>query len=267
MWKTQPASKQVNGLALSRTGSGPSILFLHGVGLRQECWNLMKTFMDGYECLSIDLPGHGLSDDMDVQIKDVGDLTDSIYGALSIKPDYLIGHSLGSLIAVDWAARYPGNLKGVVGLNALYDRSESVRHKAMARAASVSESTTIDPTITLERWFWDKPSPERQACRDWLTSNRLDQYAQAYWIFARSFGAEYYMLQNLSMPSLFITGALEPNSTPKMSQTMANIAPQGHSYIVEGAAHMAPMTHAAEIAAEIRGFFQAFEVKLGIRGK
>lgn len=259
MWTTRPASKKVNGLALSRTGSGPRILFLHGVGLRQECWNLMKTFLDGFECISIDLPGHGLSDDMAADISEVSSLTDSIFQALSIEPDYIVGHSLGSLIAVDWAARYPDRLKGAVGLNALYDRSESMHHKAMARAASVTETNAIDPSRTLERWFWDRSSPERQACHNWLISNRVDQYAQAYWIFARSFGAEHQMLKNLGMPSLFITGALEPNSTPKMSRRMAKIAPRGFSYIVEGAAHMAPMTHAAEIAAEIQGFFKAFE--------
>ena len=62
----------------------------------------------------------------------------------------------------------------------------------------------------------------------------------------------------MAMPALFVTGAEEPNSTPQMSRDMAKITPQGHSYIVEGAAHMAPMTHAAEIAAELHGFFKAY---------
>ena len=58
-------------------------------------------------------------------------------------------------------------------------------------------------------------------------------------------------LARLSCPALFMTGAKEPNSTPEMSQAMARIAPHGRAVIVEGAAHMLPMTHAVPVNAEL----------------
>ncbi|MDO7733251.1 MAG: alpha/beta hydrolase, partial [Paracoccaceae bacterium] len=41
----------------------------------------------------------------------------------------------------------------------------------------------------------------------------------------------------------FMTGALDPNSTPAMSEAMAKATPTGQSLVLAGAAHMMPMTH------------------------
>lgn len=259
MWTTRPASKKVNGLALSSTGSGPRLLLIHGVGLRSESWNgLVNHLSDCYECIMVDLPGHGLSEDTETSIADIAALTDFLQNTIE-KPDFIVGHSLGALMTLDWAARYPAALKGVAALNTIFERSENQRNAVMKRADALQTATKIDPVATLARWFGDKDTPERAACQQWLISNRIDQYAWAYGIFARSYGANRAGLTKMNMPTLFITGANEPNSTPQMSREMAKIAPTGHSYIVEGAAHMAPMTHAAEIAAEIKGFFKAYQ--------
>ena len=63
MWKTQPRSKSSNNIAYYREGSGASILFIHGVGLRLESWNAqLKYLKDHFDVIAIDLPGHGESD-------------------------------------------------------------------------------------------------------------------------------------------------------------------------------------------------------------
>ena len=51
-----------------------------------------------------------------------------------------------------------------------------------------------------------------------------------------------------------MTGELEPNSTPAMSRAMAKLVPNGRAQIVKGAAHMMPMTHAAEVNAALSTF-------------
>ncbi len=259
MWTTRPESKNIGGLSVSTTGSGPRLLLIHGVGLRSESWNgVVKHLSTAYECEMVDLPGHGDSDNADPSVSNIPSLTNNLQQTIK-DPDYIIGHSLGALISLDWAARYPGNIKGVVALNAIFERSDAKRNAVIERANRLKSATHIDPSITLTRWFADEKTPEREACREWLTANRIDQYALAYGIFAHSYGADRAALTKMTIPALFITGADEPNSTPQMSREMAKIAPTGHSYIVEGAAHMAPMTHAAEIAAEIHGYFKAYE--------
>ena len=61
-------------------------------------------------------------------------------------------------------------------------------------------------------------------------------------------------LEKLACPALFITGSQEPNSTPDMSLKMAEITPNGRALIIDGAAHMMPMTHASQVNAAISSF-------------
>jgi len=259
MWTTRQASKFSGGLALSRTGTGPAVLFIHGVGLRSESWNAVIAHMKtDFQYLTLDLPGHGQSKNAIPEIVDITTLTDFIRGSLPAPPEFIVGHSLGALIAADYAIRYPAGLKAAAAMNTIFQRSETSRRAVMQRAEDLKTRGSIDPTVTLKRWFGNTNSPERTACDQWLRSNRTDQYAKFYGIFARSSGVDPAGLSKLNVPVLFITGALEPNSTPAMTEAMAKISPMGHGYIVDDAAHMAPMTHAGEIAAEIKGFFHAY---------
>ncbi|MDN3722137.1 hypothetical protein QW131_30475 [Roseibium salinum] len=96
--------------------------------------------------------------------------------------------------------------------------------------------------------------PARAACRRWLTGVDPAGYRAAYRVFAQEDGPSDTDLGRLASPALFMTGSREPNSTPKMSEQMAALAPKGAAQIVEGAAHMMPMTHAQEVNAVIAAF-------------
>ena len=104
-----------------------------------------------------------------------------------------------------------------------------------------------DPTETLRRWFGETQSPERSACASWLSDVDPKGYQLAYQVFAREHGPDPVALTRLTCPAVFMTGEKEPNSTPTMSKRLARLVPQGTSEIVEGAAHMMPMTHARQV--------------------
>ncbi|HKK97854.1 MAG TPA: alpha/beta hydrolase, partial [Marivita sp.] len=125
-----------------------------------------------------------------------------------------------------------------------------------ARAASLDGLAVPDPTPTLERWFGTGQSVQRSACDEWLRLADPLGYKQAYTAFAHAEGPSRQALNRIKCPALFATGALEPNSTPEMSQIMADLAPQGRVLVVDGAAHMMPMTHAADVNSALSAFAQ-----------
>lgn len=261
-WTIRPESKLSSGLSYFEAGKGPLLLLIHGVGLRGESWNaIWPKLAKHFSVMVIDLPGHGQSRDAEASVTDVASLTDAIRIALPRQPDYIAGHSLGALVTTDWAARYPKGLKAIAALNTIFERSEQARDAVLARAKNLEKSETIDPVATLERWFGNDGDylEERQACENWLTSNRPDQYAKFYKIFGQSYGPDREALESMNVPALYITGADEPNSTPAMTEAIAKVSPEGKSYIVQGAAHMAPMTHGAEIAEQMIEFFTEME--------
>jgi pimeloyl-ACP methyl ester carboxylesterase len=100
-----------------------------------------------------------------------------------------------------------------------------------------------DPEPTIRRWFGDKATPEAEACRAWLSTVSPQGYKKAYTVFANEDGPSAQDLAKLDKPALFMTGALDPNSTPAMSTKMATACSDGQAVIIDDAAHMMPMTH------------------------
>ncbi len=254
-WTTRPRS-EFGKLAAIRRGAGASLLLLHGVGLRAEAWNAqIDVLARQFLVIAPDMPGHGESAALD-DPSTLAAYTDCVAMALS-GPALVAGHSMGAMIALDLAIRYPQRICGVAAVNAIYRRTSKAAHAVRERAAGLNDHSVADPSGTLHRWFGDAPSPEADACRTWLNSVSPESYKAAYRVFAEEDGPADADLRRLACPALFLTGANEPNSTPEMSKAMAARAPQGEASIIAGAAHMMPMTHPAEVNAALIGFFAA----------
>lgn len=252
IWTTRPRF-EAGGIAFLQAGEGPRLLLLHGVGLRAEAWNgQIDALAKDFEVIAPDLPGHGAS----ARLEGAPGLPDfsNCLARLLDRPAVVIGHSMGAMIALDLAFRFPEHVTGVAALNAIYRRTEAAREAVQKRADSLVGGTVPDPEPTLQRWFGNQPSPERQACASWLTSADPLGYRTAYRIFAVEDGPSDEGLAGLICPALFLTGGLEPNSTPAMSRAMAGLAPQGRASVIEDAAHMMPMTHADAVTAILREF-------------
>lgn len=253
-WKTRPRS-EFGRLKAIRTGSGPTILLLHGVGLRAEAWNnQIATLEQEYEVIAPDMPGHGDSDPLPT-LCTLADYTNRVAEALS-GPVVVVGHSMGAMMALDLAIRWPDLVLGVAGLNAIYRRTSEAKQVVRSRADTLMSGNVPDPLIPIGRWFGATASPEADACHHWLTSVNPEGYKSAYSIFAAEDGQADHDLASLPCPALFMTGSEEPNSTPQMSHAMAALAPNGRAITIEGAAHMMPMTHSASVNEALIGFIQ-----------
>lgn len=240
-WTTRPRSN-FGTLRAVRAGDGPTVVLLHGVGLRAEAWGAqIDDLARNFTVIAPDMAGG------DTLVS----YTDPIAEALD-SPALIVGHSMGAMMALDLALRFPTKVRGAVAMNAIYRRPAEASNAVKARAASLDGRTPGHPTETLNRWFSDKPSPERTVCEAWLCAADPETYRKAYTVFAHEDGPS--ALETLSCPALFLTGSAEPNSTPAMSHAMAALAPRGTAHIIPNAAHMMPMTHPAAVNAQLRAF-------------
>lgn len=242
-WTTRQRSERGSLAAISAgTGPGPGVLLIHGVGLRAEAWGgQIETLATKARVTAVDLPGHGDSPALPGR-PGLADYVAAVRTAWT-GPTVIVGHSMGAMIALELAAQYPADTLGVVALNAIFRREPSARDAVQARAASLDGLTPGDPGPTLTRWFGTSASPERAACDRWLRAVSPAGYRAAYQVFAMSDGPADGALGALRCPALFMTGEDEPNSTPEMSQRMAQLVPNGEAVVLPGAAHMMPMTH------------------------
>ena len=94
----------------------PSVFFVHGAANDHSAFLLQSRYFAYHGCnaLAVDLPGHGRSDGP--PLASIGELADwiaSLLDAAGIGTAALVGHSMGSLAALECAARHPGRVRAL----------------------------------------------------------------------------------------------------------------------------------------------------------
>ncbi len=95
----------------------PSILFVHGAGMDHTFWTLNARYFarNGFNVLVPDLPGHGRTQgDAASSISEYAQWVVDLLDELQIANAILVGHSMGSLIALETAATYPDRVEKVI---------------------------------------------------------------------------------------------------------------------------------------------------------
>lgn len=254
-----------NGTAYSVYGAGEPLVLIHGVGMAQAVWApQVAEFAGDHRVIVYDLLGHGASrlPDADVTLADYADQLAGLLDHLGIAGAAVVGHSMGALVALEFASRYPARVRKLAALNAVFRRTAEQRAAVQQRAETLHEvgvAATVDGT--LERWF-DQPVPAQLKAsaalvRSLLTSVDPVGYARTYRLFASSDEVHAGALPRLTMPMLFMTGEFDPNSSPAMSAAMAKLAPQGELVVVEGERHMMTVTAPHKINRHLRAFLAA----------
>ena len=95
----------------------PTILLMHGSGLTHIVWSLHEQFYasQGFNVLSVDLPGHGNSEGPSLKsIEKISDWIKSLMLKINIEKIIIVGHSQGGLVGIDFASRYPELIEKIV---------------------------------------------------------------------------------------------------------------------------------------------------------
>ena len=94
-----------------------TILLMHGSGLTHIVWSLHEQFYasQGFNVLSVDLPGHGNSEGPSLKsIEKISDWIKSLMLKINIEKIIIVGHSQGGLVGIDFASRYPELIEKIV---------------------------------------------------------------------------------------------------------------------------------------------------------
>lgn len=96
--------------------AAPAIVFIHGAGGDHTVWALQTRYFawHGSSVLAIDLPGHGRSDGPLLETVDaLADWTIRLLDAAGVEAAAIVGHSLGAMVALAAAARYPVRIRAM----------------------------------------------------------------------------------------------------------------------------------------------------------
>jgi (E)-2-((N-methylformamido)methylene)succinate hydrolase len=238
---------RIGGTSYCRVGAGQPLVLVHGVGMHSGFWApQIAAFASGFDVIAYDALGHGGSvlPSLEASLVDYSAQLLALLDGLGLGQVCLVGHSMGALIALDFALAHPERVKAVVPMNAVYCRSPEQELAVASRAQTLASGRhdTGWRQAAIDRWF-GAPVPAAQLeVTAWvaaaLTSLNPVGYARAYGLFARADRTHEGVLDKLACPALFLTGEEDANSTPEMSRRMAAEAPYGRAKILPGQRHM-----------------------------
>jgi pimeloyl-ACP methyl ester carboxylesterase len=99
------------------------VVFVHGALNDHSVWTLLARWYahHGYRVLAVDQPGHGRSDGPPLaSVEALADWVLALLDAAGVASAHLVGHSMGSLIALEAAARAPARAAGLVMVGTAY---------------------------------------------------------------------------------------------------------------------------------------------------
>jgi len=145
----------VDGRAVFATTGGtgfdpakPAVVFLHGAGFDRTAWRLQTRWFayHGRSVLAIDFPAHGRSEGPPLEsIADMAEWTAALIEAAGLKTVALVGHSMGGLVAIETAARFPDKVRalGLCGVAAEMPVHPEMLQSAKADTLKVQELMTF----------------------------------------------------------------------------------------------------------------------------
>lgn len=250
------------GTAFTVYGSGAPVVLIHGVGMAQRIWEpQIPALMAQHQVIVYDLLGHGASElpPPDVTLADYAAQLAQLLDHLDVAAATIIGHSMGALIALEFALLHPARTVKVAALNAVYARTPEQRRSVMQRADDLVQ-TGVGATLasTIARWFGD-PVPEALRENAALTRALLEAvdqtgYARTYRLFASQDEAHVARLPGLAVPALFMTGEFDTNSSPTMSRAMAEATPGAALVVIPGERHMMCLTAPEQVNDQLLRF-------------
>lgn len=242
-------------------GSGPPILFLHGLFLNRHFWTPLTDRMGADKrCVIFDMPGHGISGwrnglDLDGIADDLA-LWITENGAV---PATIVGHSQGGMIALRLAIRHPHAVERLVLVNtsARAEYSERVDAWRNRRAALLDEGAREAALREVQRMTtapgWADAHPAEAA------SERKIMASHDPLSLARALDAAVLertdirpMLSRINVPVEVLSGALDGATPPELGREIAMAVDDGRHLVVDGAAHHVPTERPEAIAALFR---------------
>ncbi len=225
-----------------------TIVFVHGAGLDHSGWGLQSRYFGyhGINVLAVDLPAHGRSEGPPLaSVEGMADWVLALLKALNIERASVVGHSMGSLVALEFAARHPEMAEKIALIGTAYPMKVG---EAFLDAAKRNDHAAYDmETIwghAAQAPLAGNPNPGM-----WMYGDTLARLARLApdvlhtdLTACNSYAGGTEAAAKLKCPVLFVLGARDMMTPPRAAQnllkaiagaTVVNIALSGHTLMAE----------------------------------
>ena len=236
------------------------LVFIHGVGLNQQMWKPQIRALNEYSTITYDLLGHGktINNKEVVTLDDFSNQLTSILNFLKIDKINLVGFSLGSLIALDFASKFQDKLNSLVVIGTTYKRSAEQRDLVIERFEQAKLNKPISKQA-LKRWFTDQYLNDHPEIYDQfikiLTKKDEDHlnFLKAYKLFAYH-QDDIAMIKSIKTKTLVMTGSDDLGSTVEMSKSLSNDLINSSFTEINNGKHLCSVECADDVNINLKNF-------------
>ena len=259
-------------LATTVTGSGPSVIVIHGFTGSATAMTPLVDRLEGYRCIAVDLVGHGRSpsppDLASYSLEATAESLAELAVAASDGPCHIVGYSIGGRAALALAHAHPevcrslSLISATAGLDDAGERAQ--RREADAdladRIGQHGLARFMDDWVALPMWHtlrarldpdeWDASIRQRMKCNPVGLANSLRAAGTG------SMTSLWARLVGIAVPTLVVCGELDAKFVT-IGRKMVSLLPHSELAVLDGAGHAVHLEDPARCAAAIRQHLDA----------
>jgi pimeloyl-ACP methyl ester carboxylesterase len=215
--------------------SKPTLVFIHGVLNDHSVWILQTRYLahHGFNVLAVDLPGHGRSGgDAPASVEEAAQFVEALLDAADVKQASLIGHSWGSLIALETAARLKDRITHIALVGtafpmkvspALIEASLNEPMKALQMVNVFSRATLSAPPSALGPGTWVYGASMALGRRVLASNAQVNIFHRGF-VACDSYANGLEAMAALTCPVLFVLGESDQMTPPRAAKGLIDQA-------------------------------------------
>jgi pimeloyl-ACP methyl ester carboxylesterase len=230
----------------------PTVVMIHGVLNDHSVWILQSRYLanHGWNVLALDLPGHCRSGGAPATtVQEAADWVLALLDIAGVANAALVGHSFGSLVALEAAARAPERISQLVLVGCAYpmqvspvliDASLNDPVKALELVNVFSRSTLAPPPSALGPGTWIFGASTALG-KHVLASNKEVNLFHTGFVACDRYRNGEAAMQQVTCPTLFVLGEVDQMTPPNAAKSLIALAtnakvamlPSGHHQMTE----------------------------------
>jgi pimeloyl-ACP methyl ester carboxylesterase len=215
----------------------PTIVFIHGVLCDHSVWILQSRYLahHGWNVLSIDLPGHCKSSGIaPASVEDAAIFIEAFMDAAGVDKAALVGHSFGSLIALQAAANLKDRVTHLVLVGTAYpmkvsqmllDAALNEPAKGIQMINVFSRSTLAAPPSALGPGTWVYGISQALNHRVQASNKEVNLFYRGF-NACNSYAGGEAAIAAITCPVLFLLGSMDQMTLPAAAQDLIKRATQ-----------------------------------------
>ena len=239
---------------------GTPLLFLNSLGTDLRIWQGVSLHLvDHFPLIRYDLRGHGLSD-VPPGPYTIADHANDLVGLLAhlqLETVILAGISVGGIVAMDFAARFPARTAALVLCDTTdqlgtadywNERIAAIKQKGMEQLAD----------SILDRWFAPGFAERRPAAYRGYRNLLLRAPVEGYIGTCAALRDVHFegVAEAIDARTLVLCGAEDVATPPQVVRALAEKMPNGHFTLVDGAGHLPCVERPAVLASLVDAFLK-----------